>query len=238
MRSQGGSVLLLLLPLLVCSGALLQEGRRAMVARAALLLCALRLTTALQPPWKSSTHASTRQRVLRAADEPEDRAADEPEEDAMSADEPEEDAMSAARMLLGRAAPGEAAAATNVTKLSAVGDLEALTGVLFVSAPTCRACRAVEPAFSRYAASSDAGAFYKAVVGRDRSIAEYLGVAKAPAFCLLNDGRVERTLATSSKTELRAFLDKAVVFKPKLGSRVKNAVKGAFRGGAPPLTDI
>ena len=230
MRSQGGSVLLLLLPLLVCSGALLQEGRRAMVARAALLLCALRLTTALQPPWKSSTHASTRQRVLRAADEP--------EEDAMSADEPEEDAMSAARMLLGRAAPGEAAAATNVTKLSAVGDLEALTGVLFVSAPTCRACRAVEPAFSRYAASSDAGAFYKAVVGRDRSIAEYLGVAKAPAFCLLNDGRVERTLATSSKTELRAFLDKAVVFKPKLGSRVKNAVKGAFRGGAPPLTDI
>ena len=230
MRSQGGSVLLLLLPLLVCSGALLQEGRRAMVARAALLLCALRLTTALQPPWKSSTHASTRQRVLRAADEP--------EEDAMSADEPEEDAMSAARMLLGRAAPGEAAAATNITKLSAVGDLEALTGVLFVSAPTCRACRAVEPAFSRYAASSDAGAFYKAVVGRDRSIAEYLGVAKAPAFCLLNDGRVERTLATSSKTELRAFLDKAVVFKPKLGSRVKNAVKGAFRGGAPPLTDI
>ena len=220
MRSQGGSVLLLLLPLLVCSGALLQEGRRAMVARAALLLCALRLTTALQPPWKSSTHASTRQRVLRAADEP------------------EEDAMSAARMLLGRAAPGEAAAATNITKLSAVGDLEALTGVLFVSAPTCRACRAVEPAFSRYAASSDAGAFYKAVVGRDRSIAEYLGVAKAPAFCLLNDGRVERTLATSSKTELRAFLDKAVVFKPKLGSRVKNAVKGAFRGGAPPLTDI
>ena len=233
MRSQGGSVLLLLLPLLVCSGALLQEGRRAMVARAALLLCALRLTNALQPPWKSSTHASTRrQRVLRAADEP--------EEDAMSADEPEEDAMSAARMLLGRAPPGEAAAATNVTKLSAVGDLEALTGVLFVSAPTCRACRAVEPAFSRYAASSDAGAFYKAVVGRDRSIAEYLGVAKAPAFCLLNDGRVERTLATSSKTELRAFLDKAVVFKPKLGSRVKNAVKGAFRGGggAPPLTDI
>ena len=232
MRSQGGSVLLLLLPLLVCSGALLQEGRRAMVQLAALLLCALRLTTALQPPWKSSTHASTRQRVLRAADEP--------EEDAMSADEPEEDAMSAARMLLGRAAPGEAAAATNVTKLSAVGDLEALTGVLFVSAPTCRACRAVEPAFSRYAASSDAGAFYKAVVGRDRSIAEYLGVAKAPAFCLLNDGRVERTLATSSKTELRAFLDKAVVFKPKLGSRVKNAVKGAFRGGggAPPLTDI
>jgi thioredoxin-like negative regulator of GroEL len=208
----------LLLPLLVCSGALLQEGRRAMLARAALLLCALRLTTALQPPWKSSTHASTRQRVLRA----------------------EEDAMSAARMLLGRAPPGEAAAATNVTKLSAVGDLEALTGVLFVSAPTCRACRAVEPAFSRYAASSDAGAFYKAVVGRDRSIAEYLGVAKAPAFCLLNDGRVERTLATSSKTELRAFLDKAVVFKPKLGSRVKNAVKGAFRGGggAPPLTDI
>ena len=233
MRSQGGSVLLLLLPLLVCSGALLQEGRRAMVARAALLLCALRLTNALQPPWKSSTHASTRrQRVLRAADEP--------EEDAMSADEPEEDAMSAARMLLGRAPPSEAAAATNVTKLSAVGDLEALTGVLFVSAPTCRACRAVEPAFSRYAASSDAGAFYKAVVGRDRSIAEYLGVAKAPAFCLLNDGRVERTLATSSKTELRAFLDKAVVFKPKLGSRVKNAVKGAFRGGggAPPLTDI
>ena len=200
-----------------------------MLARAALLLCALRLTTALQPPWKSSTHASTRQRVLRAADEPEDRAADEPEEDAMSA----------ARILLGRAPPGEAAAATNVTKLSAVGDLEALTGVLFVSAPTCRACRAVEPAFSRYAASSDAGAFYKAVVGRDRSIAEYLGVAKAPAFCLLNDGRVERTLATSSKTELRAFLDKAVVFKPKLGSRVKNAVKGAFRGGgAPPLTDI
>lgn len=230
MRSQGGSVLLLLLPLLVCSGALLQEGRRAMVQLAALLLCALRLTNALQPPWKSSTHASTRQRVLRAADEPEDRAADEPEEDAMSA----------ARMLLGRAPPGEAAAATNVTKLSAVGDLEALTGVLFVSAPTCRACRAVEPAFSRYAASSDAGAFYKAVVGRDRSIAEYLGVAKAPAFCLLNDGRVERTLATSSKTELRAFLDKAVVFKPKLGSRVKNAVKGAFRGGggAPPLTDI
>ena len=232
MRSQGGSVLLLLLPLLVCSGALLQEGRRAMVQLAALLLCALRLTNALQPPWKSSMHASTRQRVLRAADEP--------EEDAMSADEPEEDAMSAARMLLGRAPPGEAAAATNVTKLSAVGDLEALTGVLFVSAPTCRACRAVEPAFSRYAASSDAGAFYKAVVGRDRSIAEYLGVAKAPAFCLLNDGRVERTLATSSKTELRAFLDKAVVFKPKLGSRVKNAVKGAFRGGggAPPLTDI
>ena len=204
-----------------------------MVQLAALLLCALRLTNALQPPWKSSTHASTRrQRVLRAADEP--------EEDAMSADEPEEDAMSAARMLLGRAPPSEAAAATNVTKLSAVGDLEALTGVLFVSAPTCRACRAVEPAFSRYAASSDAGAFYKAVVGRDRSIAEYLGVAKAPAFCLLNDGRVERTLATSSKTELRAFLDKAVVFKPKLGSRVKNAVKGAFRGGggAPPLTDI
>ena len=200
-----------------------------MVQLAALLLCALRLTNALQPPWKSSMHASTRQRVLRAADEPEDRAADEPEEDAMSA----------ARMLLGRAPPGEAATATNVTKLSAVGDLEALTGVLFVSAPTCRACRAVEPAFSRYAASSDAGAFYKAVVGRDRSIAEYLGVAKAPAFCLLNDGRVERTLATSSKTELRAFLDKAVVFKPKLGSRVKNAVKGAFRGGgAPPLTDI
>ena len=61
MRSQGGSVLLLLLPLLVCSGALLQEGRRAMVARTA---AALRLTTALQPPWKSSTHASTRQRVL------------------------------------------------------------------------------------------------------------------------------------------------------------------------------
>ena len=44
MRSQGGSVLLLLLPLLVCSGALLQEGRRAMVARAALLLFVLLCT--------------------------------------------------------------------------------------------------------------------------------------------------------------------------------------------------
>ena len=99
-----------------------------------------------------------------------------------------------------------------VASLDGRSDLSTLSGVVFVSATFCKACRRIEPHYARVARGARGRfAFYKVDATRDRKIAKTLGVGKAPAFAVVDNGAVTSAFSTTSPTELRDWLASAGV---------------------------